>query len=43
MHARAERVGGRLRVDSKPGAGTRIEVTIPVPAPERQEAVAAAD
>jgi len=30
MRARAERIGGRLMVDSTPGSGTRIEVAAPV-------------
>jgi signal transduction histidine kinase len=29
MRERAERLGGGLQVDSAPGAGTRIEVSIP--------------
>jgi PAS domain S-box-containing protein len=33
MRTRAERIGGTLRVDSRLGAGTRIEVTAPVEAP----------
>jgi signal transduction histidine kinase len=32
MRERAERLGGRVQVDSAPGAGTRIEVTIPAKA-----------
>ena len=31
MHERAELLGGTLRVESAPGAGTRIEVTLPLP------------
>jgi two-component system, NarL family, sensor histidine kinase DegS len=31
MRERAELLGGKLRVESAPGAGTRIEVTLPVP------------
>ncbi|MBI3915124.1 MAG: GAF domain-containing protein, partial [Chloroflexi bacterium] len=30
MRERAERMGGRLRIDSKPHAGTRISLTVPV-------------
>ncbi len=30
MRERAEMLGGSLRVDSKPGAGTRVEVTVPL-------------
>lgn len=30
MRSRAEGVGGRLTVDSAPGAGTRLEVTVPL-------------
>jgi PAS domain S-box-containing protein len=31
MRARAEKIGGRLTVDSHPGRGTRIEVAVPIP------------
>jgi signal transduction histidine kinase len=31
MEARAERLGGSLRVESQPGVGTRIVLTLPVP------------
>jgi two-component system, NarL family, sensor histidine kinase DegS len=31
MRERAELLGGTLRVESEPGAGTRIEVTLPLP------------
>ena len=31
MHERAELLGGTLRIDSAPGAGTRIAVTLPLP------------
>jgi two-component system sensor histidine kinase DegS len=31
MRERAELLGGTLRVESAPGAGTRIEVTLPLP------------
>ena len=30
MRARAERLGATVRVDSRPGAGTRVVVTLPV-------------
>jgi signal transduction histidine kinase len=33
MRERAELLGGTLRVESAPGAGTRIAVTLPVPLP----------
>jgi signal transduction histidine kinase len=29
MRARAERIGGRFRVESRPGQGTTIEVVVP--------------
>ena len=29
MRARAEKIGGRLTVDSRRGRGTRIEVVVP--------------
>jgi signal transduction histidine kinase/ligand-binding sensor domain-containing protein len=29
MHERARRVGGRVEIDSRPGAGTRVNVSIP--------------
>jgi hypothetical protein len=29
MRERAERIGGRLRVWSRPGAGTEIELSVP--------------
>jgi signal transduction histidine kinase len=32
MRERAERLGGGLQIDSAPGAGTRIEVSIPAKA-----------
>ena len=32
MRARAQAVGGRLEIDSQPGAGTRIRLTIPAAA-----------
>jgi PAS domain S-box-containing protein len=32
MRTRAEGVGGRLHVESRPGAGTRVEVTVPLTA-----------
>ncbi len=30
MRRRADDIGGRLTIDSRPGAGTRIEITVPV-------------
>ncbi|MBI4788819.1 MAG: GAF domain-containing sensor histidine kinase [Chloroflexi bacterium] len=30
MRERAERIGGRLQIDSKPGVGTRVSLTVPV-------------
>jgi signal transduction histidine kinase len=30
MRQRMEMLGGSLRVDSKPGAGTRVEVRVPL-------------
>lgn len=33
MRERAEQLGGTLRVESAPGAGTRIAVTLPLPLP----------
>ncbi|WHZ13091.1 MAG: Two-component system sensor histidine kinase [Burkholderiaceae bacterium] len=36
MLFRVESEGGRLRVDSRPGAGTRIEAQLPLRAPEAQ-------
>jgi nitrate/nitrite-specific signal transduction histidine kinase len=35
MRERAELLGGALRVESAPGAGTRIAATLPVPVPLR--------
>jgi signal transduction histidine kinase len=35
MRERAELLGGALRVESAPGAGTRIAATVPVPVPLR--------
>ncbi len=32
MEERARRMGGRLRIDTRPGEGTRVEVRVPVPA-----------
>jgi signal transduction histidine kinase len=29
MRERVEQVGGQVRVDSSPGAGTRLTVTVP--------------
>jgi signal transduction histidine kinase len=31
MHERAERIGGTFRLESRPGAGTLVEVSAPVP------------
>jgi len=33
MRERVEALAGSLRIDSKPGAGTRIEVRLPLPSP----------
>ena len=33
MQARAQRLGATFRVDSRPGSGTRIVVTLPAPPP----------
>jgi signal transduction histidine kinase len=33
MRARAARIGGRLEVDSAPGAGTRVVLVVPLPLP----------
>jgi PAS domain S-box-containing protein len=33
MRTRAAEVGGRLRIESRPGAGTRVECVVPVPVP----------
>jgi len=32
MEERARRLGGHLRIDTRPGRGTRVEVHVPVPA-----------
>jgi signal transduction histidine kinase len=37
MRERAELLGGALRVESAPGAGTRIAATLPVPVPLRSQ------
>ena len=37
MRERAERLGGRLVLESDPGSGTRVEATIPFGAGERGE------
>ena len=34
MRQRAERLGGQLEISSEPGAGTRVNVTMPVPDPQ---------
>ena len=31
MRERAERLGGELRLESNPGEGTEVEVTVPLP------------
>jgi signal transduction histidine kinase len=31
MRERAERLGGELRLESRPGGGTEVEVTVPLP------------
>lgn len=31
IRERAERLGGEFRLDSQPGAGTEVEVTVPLP------------
>jgi signal transduction histidine kinase len=31
MRERAERLGGELRLESRPGEGTEVEVTVPLP------------
>jgi signal transduction histidine kinase len=31
MRERAERIAGDLRLDSQPGKGTRVDVTVPLP------------
>jgi signal transduction histidine kinase len=36
MHERAESVGGTLKVVSRKGAGTRLQVTVPFRTPQRQ-------
>ena len=36
MQARADLVGAELRIDSKPGKGTRVSITVPVSAPLRR-------
>ncbi|GFG68282.1 hypothetical protein MSEN_00020 [Mycolicibacter senuensis] len=39
MAERAELVGGRLNIRSRPGAGTAVTATIPVPSPAARECV----
>lgn len=34
--ARAKALGGRCRIDSRPGEGTRIDLTLPLPRPRRR-------
>jgi signal transduction histidine kinase len=31
IRERAERIGGEIRLESQPGAGTEVEVTVPLP------------
>jgi signal transduction histidine kinase len=38
MHDRIAAVGGELEIDSRPGRGTRVTVTIPLPASARDPA-----
>jgi two-component system NarL family sensor kinase len=40
MAERAEIVGGRLNIRSRPGAGTAVTATIPLPSPAREDAKA---
>ncbi|HZH44888.1 MAG TPA: sensor histidine kinase [Lysobacter sp.] len=42
MRERIEALGGRLRVDSAPGRGTRLEARLPLPAPDASAVEAAA-
>lgn len=35
MRERAQRVGGQLRLDTRPGGGTKVEVTVPLPSSPR--------
>jgi signal transduction histidine kinase len=37
MKERAAMVGGRLTIESEPGEGTRVRVTVPTLAPERHD------
>jgi nitrate/nitrite-specific signal transduction histidine kinase len=37
MAERAEIVGGRLNIRSRPGSGTAVTATIPLPSPARAE------
>jgi signal transduction histidine kinase len=37
MAERAEIVGGRLNIRSRPGSGTAVTATIPLPAPARED------
>ena len=39
LRERARLAGGTLRVESAPGAGTIVELTIPLPAPPKAESV----
>jgi len=38
IRERAEIFGGTARIDSSPGQGTRVEVRLPVPLPEKEGA-----
>jgi signal transduction histidine kinase len=38
MAERAEIVGGRLNIRSRPGSGTAVTATIPLPSPARADA-----
>jgi signal transduction histidine kinase len=37
MAERAEIVGGRLNIRSRPGSGTAVTATIPLPSPVRED------
>ena len=43
MQERATLLGGSIVIDSQPGAGTRIEVVMPLPAPDTSAAATAPD
>ncbi|MEP6994018.1 MAG: sensor histidine kinase, partial [Acidobacteriota bacterium] len=40
MQERADRMGGRLAMRSRPGRGTEIEVVVPLPGPRAGKKVA---